>query len=178
MIPFLQHLPHPLAVLSLQTLVNRNHSLTHPLGTVIVAPHFLLRQMHLAVLAHLRRAYVTIPILSQRPTYLPLGALIVSSVYPLELLILLAHPSPRLPGSLALSLFSPRRLVGALTSFLAPQFLVLPLPRNHLFPCPLTVLILPSLYLHPWATSLYLHLSQLPIEAVMNPLSLSQFAPK
>ena len=119
-----------------------------------------------------------IPIFPQRPTYLPLGALIVSSVYPLGLLVLLAHPSPRLPGSLALSRFSLGRLMGALTSCLVPQFLILHIPRKHLLPCPLTVLILPSLSLHPWVISLYLHFSPLLIEAIMNPLLLSQFAPK
>lgn len=178
---FPQHLPHPLAgftkaILSLQTLVNLNHSLTLSLGK-IVTPNFLLRQVCLAVPNHLRRAHITIPIFLQKTTYLPLRALIVSSTSPLVVLVLLAHPSPRLPGSLVLSPFSPGRLVGALTFFLTPLFLVLPVPRNYLFPSPLTVLILPS-SLHPWATSLYLHSSHPPVEAIMNPLSLPQFAPK
>lgn len=178
---FPQHLPHPLAgftkaILSLQTLVNLNHSLTHSLET-IVTPNFLFRRVCLSVPTHLRRAHTTIPIFPQKPTYLPLGALIVSPSSPLVVLVLLAHPSHRLPGSLALSPFSPGRLAGALTFFPTPLFLVLPVPRNYLFPSPLTVLILPS-SLHPWATSLYLHSSHLPVETIMNPLSLPQFAPK
>lgn len=178
---FPQHLPHPLAsftkaILSLQTLVNLNHSLIHALGK-IVAPHFLLRHVWLTIPVHLRRIPISIPMSPQRPTYLPLGILIISFSYPLGLLVLLAHPSPRLPGSLALSPFSPGRLVGALTSLLVPQFLVPRVPRTHLFPCPRPVLFLPS-SLHPWATSLYLHPSHPSVEAIMNPLSLLQFAPK
>lgn len=99
---FLQHLPHPLAAftmstLSLQTLVSLNHSLTCPLGKISVAPHFLLRQVHLALPAHLRRALITVPIFLQRPMYLPPVALIVPSAYPLRVLVLFAHPRPRLP---------------------------------------------------------------------------------
>lgn len=118
---FPQHLPHLLATFTMATLrvqtpVNLNHSLTRLLGRVIVAPHFLLRQVHLVVPAHLRRALITIPISPQRPTYLPLGALTVPSTCLLGVLALLAHPRPRFPGSLVLSLFTPGRLVGALIS--------------------------------------------------------------
>lgn len=99
---FPQLLPHPLAAftmstLSLQTLVNLNHSLTCPLGKFSVAPHFLLRQVHLALPAHLRRALVTVPIFLQRLTYLPLVALIVPSTHLLGVLVLVVHPRPRLP---------------------------------------------------------------------------------
>ena len=115
---FPQHLPHPLtsftmAMLSVQTLRNLNHSLTRLLGKIIVAPHFLLNQAHLVVPAHLRRALITIPIFPQRPTYLPLGTLTMPSTYPLGVL---ATPSYRIPVSLALSPFIPGRLVGALIS--------------------------------------------------------------
>lgn len=97
-----QHLPHALAAfaiatLSLQTLVNLNHSLTCSLGKIAVAPHFLLRQAHLALPAHLGRALFIILIFLKRPTYLPLVALVVPSAYLLGVLVLLAHPSPRLP---------------------------------------------------------------------------------
>ena len=113
---FPQHLPHPLttftvAMLSVQTLMNLNHSLTQLLGKITVAPHFPLNQAHLVVPAHLRRALITIPIFPQRPTYLPLGTLTMPST-----LGVLATPSYRIPGSLALSLFIPGRLVGALIS--------------------------------------------------------------
>lgn len=118
---FPQHLPHPLAgftlaTLSVQTLMILNHHLTHLLGKIVLAPHFLLRQAHLPVPGHLRKALTTIPIFPQRPTFLPLGTLIVPFTYPLGVLALLPYPSPRFPGSLALSLFSPGRLVGALMS--------------------------------------------------------------
>lgn len=117
---FLQHLPHPLAAfamaaLSLQTPMNLKHRLTCPLGKIAVAPHFLLRKAHLVVPVDLRKALVNTPFFPQRPTYLPLGTLIVPSTFPLVVLVL-AHPSPRLPWSLALSPFSPGRLVGVLSS--------------------------------------------------------------
>lgn len=52
-----------------------------------------------------------------------------------------------------------------------------PVLQNHRLLSALPVLILPS-SLHLCAPSLYLHPTHLPVEAIMNPLTLSQFAPK